>query len=204
MAPKPSQSSETATPADVVAESRRRLADRLAALRRERGWTLDQTADRTGVSRASLSKLEKAQMSPTFDVLLKLGLGFGLSPVALLGRVGAGGASGRRSITRAGEGTEYLAPNYEHRVLAAELSHKAMLPFVTVVRARSLDDYGDWDRHESEDLLYVLEGELTLHTEHYAPERLGPGDSIYMDSRMGHAMVSESEEDAVVLWVSAA
>lgn len=202
MAPKPNQSQDAATPADVVVDSRRRLAERLATLRRERGWTLDQAAERTGVSRASLSKLEKAQMSPTFDVLLKLGLGFGLSPVALLAGAG-GGAEGRRSITRAGKGTDYISPNYEHRVLAAELSHKAMLPFVTVVRARSLDEYEDWDRHESEDFLYVLEGELTMHTEHYAPERLGPGDSIYMDSRMGHAMVSESEDDAVVLWVSA-
>jgi len=203
MALKPEQSPSPTSPADLVTESRRRLAERLAALRRDRGWTLDQAAERTGVSRASLSKLEKAQMSPTFDVLLKLGLGFGLSPVALLAGAGVGGATGRRSITRAGEGTDYISPNYEHRVLAAELSHKAMLPFVTVVRARSLDDYEDWDRHESEDFLYVLKGELTLHTEHYAPERLGPGDSTYMDGRMGHAMVSESDSDAVVLWVSA-
>lgn len=199
----PGQPMKAPAPAAIVAESRRRLAERLAALRRERGWTLDQAAAKTGVSRASLSKLEKGQMSPTFDVLLKLGLGFGLSPAALFAGARGGPPSGRRSIARAGEGTPYASPNYVHRMLAVELSNKAMLPFLTVVRARSLDDYEDWDRHESEDFIYVLEGELTLYSEHYAPERLGPGDSIYMDGRMGHAMVSESEGDAVILRVSA-
>lgn len=204
MARKPNPMTQAKTPATLVSESRQRLAERLAALRRERGWTLDQTAARTGVSRAALSKLEKARMSPTYDALLKLALGFGLSPVALLAGAQGGAAAGRRVITRAGEGAPCESANYAYRMLADKLTHKAMLPFVTTVKARSLDDYEDWDRHDSEDLVYVLEGEVTLHTEHYAPERLGPGDSIYMDCRMGHAMVSESKKDAVILWVSAA
>ena len=199
----PEQLPHRETASKLLAESRARLADRLAELRRARGWTLDQAAAATGVSRASLSKLEKGQMSPTFDVLMKLGMGFDLSPSALLAGARGGSASGRRSITRAGEGTPYASPNYAHRLLAAELNNKAMLPFVTVVTARSLDDYADWDRHESEDFLYVLKGRMVLHTEHYAPVRLGPGDSLYMDGRMGHAMVSLGKTDAVILWVSA-
>ena len=72
-----------------------------------------------------------------------------------------------------------------------------------MIKARSLDDFEDWDRHDSEDFLYVLKGRMVLHTEHYAPVRLGPGDSTYMDGRMGHAMVSLGKTDAVILWVSA-
>lgn len=203
MARQPERLPHKETTSSLLAESRQRLAERLAELRRARGWTLDQAAAATGVSRASLSKLEKGQMSPTFNVLMKLGMGFELSPAALLAGARGGSASGRRSISRAGEGMPYASPNYEHRLLAAELTHKAMLPFVTVVTARSIDDYEDWDRHDSEDFLYVLEGKMVLHTEHYAPIRLGPGDSTYMDGRMGHAMVSEGKKDAVILWVSA-
>ena len=200
---RPAVAADTEISAGQLADSRQRLAARLADLRQSRGWTLDQAADATGVSRASLSKLEKAQMSPTFDVLMKLGMGYDLSPAALLAGARGGHASGRRTVTRAGEGTPYDSPNYAHRLLAEELTHKAMLPFVSVVTARSLDDYEDWDRHDSEDFIYVLEGEMTLHTEHYQPERLKAGDSTYMDGRMGHAMVSESRKDAVILWVSA-
>jgi transcriptional regulator with XRE-family HTH domain len=38
----------------------RRLAERLRALRGERGWSLDELARRSGVSRATLSRLENA------------------------------------------------------------------------------------------------------------------------------------------------
>ena len=37
----------------------RRIAEQLAALRAERGWSLDGLAERTGISRATLSRLER-------------------------------------------------------------------------------------------------------------------------------------------------
>ena len=46
-----------------------RLSRRLAQLRAERGLTLDQLASASGVSRAALSRLEKAEVSPTAEVL---------------------------------------------------------------------------------------------------------------------------------------
>ena len=49
-----------------------RLAGRLSALRAARGWTLDQLAAASGVSRAALSRLENAEVSPSADVLSRL------------------------------------------------------------------------------------------------------------------------------------
>ncbi len=49
-----------------------RLAARLSALRAARGWTLDQLAAASGVSRAALSRLENAEVSPSADVLYRL------------------------------------------------------------------------------------------------------------------------------------
>ena len=50
----------------------RRIAQRLRALRTERSWSLDTLAARSGVSRATLSRLEKAEVSPTAHILGKL------------------------------------------------------------------------------------------------------------------------------------
>ncbi len=50
----------------------RRLADRLKRLRQDRQWSLDQLSQTSGVSRATLSRLENAEVSPTTDVLGKL------------------------------------------------------------------------------------------------------------------------------------
>ena len=49
-----------------------RIASRLKGLRQERGWSLDELAGRAGVSRATLSRLENAEVSPTASVLGRL------------------------------------------------------------------------------------------------------------------------------------
>lgn len=53
-------------------EIERRIAQALARLRAERGWSLEALADRTGISRATLSRLERSELSPTAAMLGKL------------------------------------------------------------------------------------------------------------------------------------
>jgi transcriptional regulator with XRE-family HTH domain len=57
----------------------RRIAQRLKTLRAERGWSLDELAGRCDVSRATLSRLENAEVSPTASVLGKLAAAYGLT-----------------------------------------------------------------------------------------------------------------------------
>jgi transcriptional regulator with XRE-family HTH domain len=49
-----------------------RLAARLAELRTERRWSLEELAERTGVSRSTLSRLERGEISPTAALLGRL------------------------------------------------------------------------------------------------------------------------------------
>src|SRR5215510_12936660 len=57
----------------------RRIAQRLKSLRGEHGWSLDELARRSSISRATLSRLENAEVSPTASVLGKLCAAFGLT-----------------------------------------------------------------------------------------------------------------------------
>ena len=66
-----------------------RLAARLKALRTDRGWSLDDLAERSGISRATLSRLEKREVSPTANVLGKLCSTYGLTMSRLLWMVEA-------------------------------------------------------------------------------------------------------------------
>jgi transcriptional regulator with XRE-family HTH domain len=70
-----------------AAESDRRLAERLRALRLERRWSLDDLAGRSGVSRATLSRLENNEVSPTASVLARLCAAYGLTMSRLLAQV---------------------------------------------------------------------------------------------------------------------
>ena len=67
-----------------------RLAQRLKALRAERGWSLDDLAKRSTISRATLSRLENAEVSGTATVLGKLCAAYGLPLSRLLRMVEAG------------------------------------------------------------------------------------------------------------------
>jgi transcriptional regulator with XRE-family HTH domain len=62
-----------------------RLGERVRALRRERGWTLELLAERSGVSRAMISKLERGEKNPTLVVAAKIAEGLGVSLSQLVG-----------------------------------------------------------------------------------------------------------------------
>jgi len=70
------------------------------------------------------------------------------------------------------------------------------------VRARNAEDFDGWVRHDGEEFLYVLTGQIRLYTEFYEPVDLKRGDSTYYDAAMGHNVVSTSAEDATILWVT--
>jgi transcriptional regulator with XRE-family HTH domain len=183
---------------------RAHLGERLRKARLDGGWTLEDVSRRTGVARSTLSKIENGMMSPTFDILQKIVSGLSLDLVDLFDSRPHAPPPGRRSITRRGEGSRHPTRTYGLELLATDLIQKRFLPFKARIVARRLEDFDDWGRHDGEEFLLVLSGEVTLYTECYAPARLGPGDSAYLDSRMGHAVTSESKEDAEVLWVSSA
>jgi transcriptional regulator with XRE-family HTH domain len=181
-----------------------RLGERIRSIRRRNQWTLEQVSRKTGLARSTLSKIENGQMSPTFDAVQKLVDGLGVDIPQLFKPTERNPSLGRRAVTRQDAGRAHPTPTYEHELLCTALSNKRMVPFKTRVRARSFDDFPDWVRHEGEEFLLVLEGEVLLYTEHYEPLRLRAGDSIYYDSGMGHACVSVSEKDALLLWVTTA
>ena len=56
-----------------------RIAQRIRSLRSERQWPLEELATRSGVSRASLSRIENGEVSPTAAVLCKVCAAFGLT-----------------------------------------------------------------------------------------------------------------------------
>jgi transcriptional regulator with XRE-family HTH domain len=69
------------------------IGARLRAERVERGWSLAELAERSGVSRAMINKVERGQSSPTAALLGRLSGAFGLTLSTLLARAerGCGG-----------------------------------------------------------------------------------------------------------------
>ncbi|WP_406566448.1 helix-turn-helix domain-containing protein [Aestuariirhabdus haliotis] len=178
------------------------LGKRVREIRLSHNLTLEEASQRTGLARSTLSKIENEQLSPTFQAVQKLAKGLNIDIPQLFASAKESRSAGRRDITRSGEGRLHPTPTYEHQMLASQLSNKRMLPYKSIVRSRSFDDYPNWVRHEGEEFLLILSGRVRFYSEFYEPVDLETGDSSYYDGSMGHALISISEEDAEVLWVT--
>jgi transcriptional regulator with XRE-family HTH domain len=179
------------------------IGAQLKAIRTRNKLTLDEAGKRTGLARSTLSKIENEKISPTFTVMQKLATGLDIELPQLFTKPAVAQAAGRRDVTIKDQGNYHLTSTYEHELLSTQFSHKKMMPYKCTVHARSFDDFGEWVRHSGEEYMLVLEGEVQLLTEFYEPVNLVEGDSVYYDAMMGHLIISVSENDAQILWVTA-
>ena len=178
------------------------LGERVRELRKARSWTLEQAAGHAGLARSTLSKIENGQMSPTYEALKKLAEGLSISIPQLFTPPQKDQINGRMAVTKYGEGAHQATATYEHELLADTLTKKQMLPYHARVRARAIEEFDGWVRHDGEEFLYVLTGVIQLYTEFYEPVTMRRGDSVYYDATMGHNAISVSDEDAMILWVT--
>jgi transcriptional regulator with XRE-family HTH domain len=150
-----------------------RIAARLRLERDGRGWSLADLAERSGVSKATISKIERDEVSPTAVVLVRLAGAFDLTLAGLLLR-----AEGQGRLARASEQplwrdpkTGYLRkqvfsrPDHPLEVIEVELPAKqqVVLPASSYAHIRQA--------------VWVRSGNLVISE---AGERhlLGPGDCL--------------------------
>ena len=174
--------------------------------RLNQGLSLRALSARAGLPYSTLSKLENGKMALTYDKLIRLAQALNVDLkdiIAETDQPAAPVAVGRRSVTRAGHEMDADSERHVHHYPAAELLGKMMIPVIIDVQARSVDELGGLVRHAGEEYLYVLKGTMDLHSDLYAPLRLGPGDSVYFDSGMAHGYVRTSAGPCSVLAVCA-
>jgi transcriptional regulator with XRE-family HTH domain len=174
--------------------NRSRLGAALRALRKQKDWTLADVSRRTGFSVPTLSKVENDRLSLSYDKLIRLSEGLGIDIAQLFapvdGDTSLAAITGRRSVNRNGDGELVATRNYDYRYLSTDVTRKKFVPILTEVHARSLEEFGDLVRHSGEEFIFVLEGQVEVHTELYSPLVLSAGESAYLDSAMGHAYVA--------------
>jgi len=176
----------------------------LKSLRTSRGWTLAEVARKTGIPVSTLSKVENGKTELTMDRVLRISVALEVNIADLFGSPAREPDScdrARRSITRLGEGKVVASSYGDYCYHGQDLLEKRAAPLIATIRARSLEEFGDYHRHEGEEFLFVLEGELSLHTDTYAPVCLKAGESIYFDSEMGHAYICASEQPCRILLI---
>jgi transcriptional regulator with XRE-family HTH domain len=173
---------------------------RLKPLRKNHGWTLETLAERTGLTKSYLSKVERGVSVPSIAVAMKLAQALGVPTEDLFGETASAAAI---TIVRAGERTRVgdigTQPRYEG--IATQRSGKTLLPFVIFPPA----DFSTspFKEHDGEELLFVHRGEVEVA---FAGQtvQLAAGDSVMFDARIPHRTRSVGAEQAEVLVVVSA
>ncbi len=153
-----------------------RLAVRLRQARSTRGWTLEQFAEASGVSRAMISKIERAEVSPTAAVLARLAAGLGMSMASLF----PAPRSAPERLSRWDDQSDwrdpasgYIRRNVSPAGAAAEIVYVTFPAGGRVV----FDNYTA--SRDIEQQIWVLEGEIEMGI---GPDMtlLGTGDCLLM------------------------
>lgn len=158
----------------IVTDVTAAIAARLKTEREARGWSVAELAERSGVSRAMISKVERAEASPTAALLGKLSGAFGLTLSALLAR--AERASGR--LARRADQPQWTDPDtrYRRRVVSPATGGPLEIVEVELPPGASVTFPAAAYTFRYHQIL-VLAGALTL-IEGDAEHTLGKGDCL--------------------------
>ncbi|RTL50663.1 MAG: cupin domain-containing protein [Bradyrhizobiaceae bacterium] len=175
------------------------LAERIAFIRKQRSVTLDALAERSGLTKSYLSKVERGLSVPSISAAMKIAESLSLSVGQLLGETQYEGAisivrqNERRSFMRAGSGS-----GYDYEMLAPGKQFKTMEPYIM---RPPLKFQGDQRfNHSGQEIIFVLAGEMEIE---YGGTSytLGKGDCAYFDAHVPHRSRSSNGRLAEALIV---
>ncbi len=166
------------------------IGKKIKKLRQEKGLTLQELSEKTGLSKGLISQIENEQVSPPISTLMKIANGLNVeisyffeqdepTEKITVVRKNERISSGRRGI----KGNINIGYSYE--LLAHKRPHKHMEPFLVTFEPKERDDVIMFN-HEGEEFHFVLEGKLEMIAEDHEPIILEEGDSLYFDSSIPH------------------
>lgn len=178
-----------------AAEVARQVAESLRHHRKVQQLSLDDLAQKSGVSRAALSQIEGARTNPTLAVLWKIAVGLGMPFQQLLGtQAGAG-----PKILRAGDNPPLRSANgqMESRLLSPGGAPPGFEVYELRLSPRGAYHSEPHSQGTTETLV-VLTGALrmTVGDESY---ELATGDTIFFNADVSHVYESRSSHPARLL-----
>ena len=169
------------------------LGKRIQRYRINKGVTLQALAEKTGLTRGYLSKIENSEKPPPVSTLINLAKALNISMSEVFGEVDGNSPIcmvkkwERRTIAR--DGSVF---GYSYQTLAHKFHNKHMEPYFLTLPRQPKENV--LFQHKGEEILFVLEG--TMKFFHGEKEFIvEEGDCIYFDGSIPHYGVSQGNKE---------
>ncbi|HUB68589.1 MAG TPA: XRE family transcriptional regulator [Candidatus Methylacidiphilales bacterium] len=168
----------------------------LRDLRQNRGWSLQELASRSGLSKTFLSRLENGDRQASIAAVLTLARIFNVSLASMFETEVA---SEPCLIVRANEVAPQTANGLTYTPLSNAERFFNLQPIRLIVSPQRKGH--EHFHHDGEEWVYLLSGRLTLSLAGKTYD-LEPGDAAHFDSRQHHRLIARGTQDAEVLLVA--
>jgi transcriptional regulator with XRE-family HTH domain len=184
-----------ATIADAINED---LGRRVKKLRSDRGWSLEELASASGVSRSMLSEIERKRANPTLSVTYRIARAFGLSLQDLL--ESADSASAIQTI-RATERAQVFRKDKQCQIRTlSPLNLEKDVEFYELRLAPNGALRSQPHVDGTREFLTVEKGSVELQSGN-SSEILAKGDSATYRADVAHAIANTGRHEAVLFLV---
>jgi quercetin dioxygenase-like cupin family protein len=173
---------------------------KLQSIRKEKGFTIEELSEKTGISSTVLTDLEAGGSLLPLGQLIKLSkaLNLRMADVIATGEESYSivRSTERQAFARFGK-TKQTAYGYEYESLAPDKKDKTMEPFIVTLQPSVADQPSS---HDGQEFIYVIDGQMEAIIENQS-YILDPGDTIYYDSTVSHLVRAHGDKPAKILAV---
>ncbi|MEN8210195.1 MAG: XRE family transcriptional regulator [Thermodesulfobacteriota bacterium] len=182
----------------------RQIARKINGIRKQKGYTLDNLATFTGLSKGLLSKIENCQVSPPIATLSKISQGLNV-PIGIFFNEEDSTDKQGYAVTlknkRKQVNKKESAAKINYFSLSGFQSDKILEPFLVkfpILKDKPTKLYD----HPGEEFLFVLKGRIDFI---FGEDtiRLNPGDSIHFDPIIPHMAVNAGKSKSECLIIIA-
>ena len=168
-----------------------KIGEKINGLRKSRGVSLKELAERTGLSETVMSQIEDDIVAPPIPALLKISKALGVEIAYFFSeeisdrKFDIVRVNERKKVERKVPQRKTIPLSYSYEMLSSHRKENHMQPFLVEFDIDIEEEVAPVS-HEGEEFLFLLEGELEYKLENEIVT-LKKGDSIYFDSQIPHA-----------------
>lgn len=177
---------------------RAQVGARLRVIRKAQKLTLKQLSERSGVALSTLSKMELAQVSVSYEKLAAAARALGVDIAQLFSPAMTASDSIQPTVVRTAidSAAGYSTGNYDYHPMAGDFPGRSMTPMYARIFARELTQFDDYIRHPGQEFALVLSGQVRIQFETGESITIGCRETAYFNSSIGHIYLALGDDGA--------